>query len=118
MIGQFAVTMVSHWVCSRSLASLGAGQPLDKKPHCYYGVTRLAYWLALLVVGNTPAALLQTMFAAAGTAFRNPLYRLVCHPALGPSRKADLILLPPSATPTPCSPVRKICLAPASSCRR
>jgi hypothetical protein len=34
-----------------------------------YGVLGLGYWLTLLVVGQTPAALLRTMPVAAGTAF-------------------------------------------------
>jgi hypothetical protein len=67
MIGPFAATMVfvgllqslAYWV----LASRW------QKTALLYGGLGLAYWLALLVFGKTPTALLQTMSVAAGTAF-------------------------------------------------
>ena len=67
MIGPFAATMVfvgllqslAYWV----LASRW------QKTALLYGGLGLAYWLALLVFGKTPTALLQTMPVAAGTAF-------------------------------------------------
>ena len=67
MVGQFAAIMVlvgllqslAYWaLASRWL-----------KISIFYGALGIGYWLTLLVVGKTPAMLLQTMLIAAGTAF-------------------------------------------------
>ena len=73
MIGQLAVTMVFVGL----LQALGFWALASRwsKISLLYGVLGLGYWLALLMVGKTPAALLQTMPVAAGHRFRH----LVCH---------------------------------------
>jgi hypothetical protein len=67
MVSPFAVTMVFVGLL-QSLAYWALASRWQKTSLLYGGLG-LAYWLALLVLGKTPAALLQTMFAAAGTAF-------------------------------------------------
>jgi hypothetical protein len=67
MISRLSITMVfvgllqslAYW----ALASRWA------KISLLYGVLGLGYWLTLLILGKTPAALLQTMPVAAGIAF-------------------------------------------------
>ena len=67
MIGQYSITMIfvgllqalAFW----ALASRWA------KISLLYGALGLGYWLMLFAVGQTPAALLQTMPVATGTAF-------------------------------------------------
>jgi hypothetical protein len=67
MIGQFSITMVfvgllqslAYW----TLASRWI------KISLFYGGLGIVYWLALLFLGKSPAALLQTMPVAAGLAF-------------------------------------------------
>jgi hypothetical protein len=67
MIGQFACTMVFAGL----LQALGTWALASRwlKISLLYGGLGLAYWLVLLVLGKTPAALLQTMPVAAGLAF-------------------------------------------------
>jgi hypothetical protein len=67
MVSPFAVTMVFVGLL-QSLAYWALASRWQKTSLLYGGLG-LAYWLALLILGKTPAALLQTMFAAAGTAF-------------------------------------------------
>ena len=67
MVGPFAVTRVFVGLL-QSLAYWALASRWQKTS-LLYGGPGLAYWLALLVLGKTPAALLQTMFAAAGIAF-------------------------------------------------
>ena len=66
MVSPFAVTMV--FVGLLQLLAYWALASRWQKTSLLYGGLGLAYWLALLVLGKTPAALLQTMFTAAGTA--------------------------------------------------
>jgi hypothetical protein len=66
MVSPFAVTMVFVGLL-QSLAYWALASRWQKTSLLYGGLG-LAYWLALLVLGKTPAALLQTMFTAAGTA--------------------------------------------------
>ncbi len=67
MVSPFAVTRVFVGLLQSLAYWALAGR--WQKISLLYGGLGLAYWLALLVLGKTPAALLQTMFAAAGTAF-------------------------------------------------
>lgn len=67
MIGPFAATMVFVGLV-QSLAYWALASRWQKTALLYGGLG-LAYWLALLVFGKTPAALLQTMSVTAGTAF-------------------------------------------------
>jgi hypothetical protein len=66
MVSPFAVTMV--FVGLLQLLAYWALASRWQKTSLLYGGLGLAYWFALLVLGKTPAALLQTMFTAAGTA--------------------------------------------------
>ena len=66
MVSPFAVTMV--FVGLLQLLAYWALASRWQKTSLLYGGLGLAYWLALLFLGKTPAALLQTMFTAAGTA--------------------------------------------------
>jgi hypothetical protein len=67
MIGHLAVTMV--FVGLLQALALWALASRWQKISLLYGALGLGYWLALLAIGKTPAALLQTMPLAAGTAF-------------------------------------------------
>jgi hypothetical protein len=67
MVSPFAATMVLVGLL-QSLAYWALASRWQKTSLLYGGLG-LAYWLALLVLGKTPAALLQTMLAAAGIAF-------------------------------------------------
>jgi hypothetical protein len=67
MIGQLAVTMV--FVGLLQALALWALASRWQKTSFLYGALGLAYWLALFTAGKTPAALLQIMPVAAGTAF-------------------------------------------------
>ena len=85
-----------------------------------YGGLGIAYWMALLCLGKSPADLLHVMPVAAGIAFGVLflVWLVTMRRHKSAASKADLNLLPPSATLTSCSPVRKICRASVSSCRR
>ncbi|MGD1087179.1 MAG: hypothetical protein ABR955_00425 [Verrucomicrobiota bacterium] len=67
MIGQLAVTMIFVGL----LQALGTWSLASRWPKIslFYGVLGLGYWLILLAVGKTPAALLQTMPITSGIAF-------------------------------------------------
>jgi O-antigen/teichoic acid export membrane protein len=67
MIGRFAATMVFAGL----LQALGTWALASRwiKISLLFGALGVAYWLALLGIGKTPAALLQTMPVAAGIAF-------------------------------------------------
>jgi hypothetical protein len=67
MIGRFAPAMVFVGL----LQALGMWSLASRwiKLALFYGALGLAYWLTLLALGKTPAALLQTMPVAAGAAF-------------------------------------------------
>jgi hypothetical protein len=67
MIGRFAVTMVF----ASLLQALGTWALASRwiKMSLLYGGLGIGYWLALLFLGKSPAALLQTMPIAAGLAF-------------------------------------------------
>ena len=67
MVSPFAVTRVFVGLLQSLAYWALAGR--WQKISLLYGGLGLAYWLALLVLGKTPAALLQTMLAAAGIAF-------------------------------------------------
>jgi len=67
MIGQFAVTMVFVGLL-QSLAYWALASRWQKAVLLYGGLG-LAYWFALLTLGKSPAALLQTMPIATGAAF-------------------------------------------------
>lgn len=67
MIAPLGLTMVFVGLL-QSLA-LWALASRWSKVSLFYGILGLAYWLILLAVGTTPAALLRTMPATAGTAF-------------------------------------------------
>lgn len=67
MIGQLAATMVFVGL----LQALGTWSLASRwsKISLFYGMLGLGYWLTILSLGKTPAALVQTMPVAAGTAF-------------------------------------------------
>jgi hypothetical protein len=67
MIGRFAMTMVFAGL----LQALGTWALASRwiKISLLYGGLGIGYWLALLLLGKSPVALLQTMPAAAGLAF-------------------------------------------------
>jgi hypothetical protein len=67
MVCQFSITMVFVGLL-QSLAYWALASRWSKMSLLYGGLG-LGYWLTLLVVGHTPAALLQTMPVASGTAF-------------------------------------------------
>jgi hypothetical protein len=67
MIGQFAVTMVFVGLM-QSLAFWALASRWQRTALLYGGLG-VAYWVALLILGKTPAAMLQTMPIAAGAAF-------------------------------------------------
>lgn len=67
MIGQFSLTMVFVGLL-QSLAYWALGSRWTKVSLLYGGLG-IGYWLALLFLGKSPAALLQTMPVAAGLAF-------------------------------------------------
>ena len=67
MIGQLATTMV--FVGLLQALALWALASRWQKISLLYGVLGLGYWLTILIIGKSPAALLQTMPVAAGTAF-------------------------------------------------
>jgi hypothetical protein len=67
MIGQLVVTMV--FVGLLQALALWALASRWSKISLLYGVLGLGYWLTLFARGKSPAALLQTMPIAAGTAF-------------------------------------------------
>jgi O-antigen/teichoic acid export membrane protein len=87
MIGQLAVTMV--FVGLLQALALWALASRWQKISFLYGALGLAYWLALLATGKTPAALLQTMPVAAGIAFI-ALFFAWCAAMKQHSRKSDL----------------------------
>ncbi|MDR3458563.1 MAG: hypothetical protein P4N60_14020 [Verrucomicrobiae bacterium] len=66
MIGRFATTMVFAGLI-QALATWSLASRWMKMG-VLYGVLGIAYWLTLLVMGKTPAALLQIMPVAAGIA--------------------------------------------------
>ncbi len=66
MIGPFALTMV--FVGMVQALALWALASRWSKISLLYGALGVGYWLTLLMVGKTPAALLQTMPVAAGAA--------------------------------------------------
>jgi hypothetical protein len=67
MIGRFAATMVFAGL----LQALGTWALASRwiKISLLFGALGVAYWITLLGIGKTPAALLQTMPVAAGIAF-------------------------------------------------
>ena len=67
MISQLAGTMV--FVGLLQALALWALASRWSKISLLYGVLGLGYWLTLLALGRSPAALLQTMLVAAGVAF-------------------------------------------------
>jgi hypothetical protein len=67
MICQFSITMV--FVGLLQALAFWALASRWSKISLLYGALGLGYWLTLFVVGQTPAALLQTMPVAAGLAF-------------------------------------------------
>jgi hypothetical protein len=67
MIGRFSITMVFVGLL-QSLAYWALGSRWSKIALLYGGLG-LGYWLALLFLGKSPAALLKTMPVAAGLAF-------------------------------------------------
>jgi hypothetical protein len=67
MICQLSITMV--FVGLLQALAFWALASRWSKISLLYGALGLGYWLTLLAVGQTPAALLQTMPVAAGTAF-------------------------------------------------
>ncbi|HXR49384.1 MAG TPA: hypothetical protein VN784_18260 [Candidatus Limnocylindrales bacterium] len=67
MISQLAITMV--FVGLLQALALWALASRWMKISLLYGVLGVGYWLTLLVRGQSPTALLQTMPVAAGTAF-------------------------------------------------
>ena len=67
MVGQFAATMVFVGLL-QSLAYWALASRWIKTSLLYGGLG-IGYWLALLFLGKSPAALLQTMPVAAGLAF-------------------------------------------------
>jgi hypothetical protein len=87
MIGQLAVTM--GFVGLLQALALWALASRWQKISFLYGALGLAYWLALLATGKTPAALLQTMPVAAGIAFV-VLFFAWCAAIKHQSRKIDL----------------------------
>ena len=66
MIGQFAMAMV--FIGLLQVLAQWALASRWTKTAMLFGVLGIGYWLALLVVGNTPASLLHTMPVAAGVA--------------------------------------------------
>jgi hypothetical protein len=67
MIGRLAITMV--FVGLLQALALWALASRWQKSSLLYGALGLGYWLILLALGQTPAALLHTMPLAAGAAF-------------------------------------------------
>jgi hypothetical protein len=67
MIGQFSITMIFVGLL-QSLAYWALGSRWSKIS-LLYGVLGLVYWLALLLLGKSPADLLHVMPVAAGIAF-------------------------------------------------
>jgi hypothetical protein len=67
MICQYSITMV--FVGLLQALAFWALASRWSKISLLYGALGLGYWLTLFAVGQTPAALLQTMPVAAGTAF-------------------------------------------------
>jgi hypothetical protein len=67
MIGQFATTMVFVGLL-QTLAQWALASRWTKTA-VLFGLLGIGYWLALLAMGTTPAALLHTMPVAAGAAF-------------------------------------------------
>jgi hypothetical protein len=67
MIGQLATVMVFVGL----LQAIGTWALASRwsKISLFFGVLGLGYWITLLAIGRTPAALLQTMPVAAGLAF-------------------------------------------------
>jgi hypothetical protein len=68
MIGQLATTMVLAGLL-QGLANWARWRARWLKVSVLYGALGVAYWLVLLLVGKTPAALLQIMPSAADAAF-------------------------------------------------
>ncbi len=66
MIGQFVMAMV--FIGLLQVLAQWALASRWTKTAVLFGVLGIGYWLALLVVGNTPASLLHTMPVAAGVA--------------------------------------------------
>ena len=67
MIGQFATTMV--FVGLLQVLAQWALASRWTKTAVLFGLLGIGYWLALLVMGNTPVSLLHAMPVVAGTAF-------------------------------------------------
>ncbi len=67
MIGQLVTTMI--FVGLLQALALWALASRWQKISLLYGVLGLGYWLTILILGKSPAALLQTMPVAAGIAF-------------------------------------------------